>query len=160
AAPFLSSLAERRAKTADLPPPQAPKRLIVMFTHYGCITNRWFPKLSHGPLSKSDYAAMQTLAPLAPYAAKLLMVRGIRAMNEYSFDGSRSLGQLNDFHTQACGSLFTCHPLTPNADSGFDTSDPSGVSPKQAAKPTGRSLDHVCAEQLNPRDGRPLFIEL
>jgi uncharacterized protein DUF1552 len=61
---------------------------------------------------------------------------------------------------QVCGSYFTCHPVTPNADSGFDTSDPSGVSPKQAAKPTGRSLDHVCAEQVNPGGAPPLLMEL
>ena len=29
--------------------------------------------------------AMSTLAAMAPYADKLLMVRGIRAMNEWSF---------------------------------------------------------------------------
>ena len=50
--------------------------------------------------------------------------------------------------------------MTPNADSGFDTSDPSGVSPKTAAKPTGRSLDHVCAEQVNPSGAAPLFVEI
>ena len=58
------------------------QRLIVFFTHYGCLTDRWFPAKSHGPLTTSDYMAMQTLAPLAPYANKLLMVRGIRSMNE------------------------------------------------------------------------------
>ena len=113
AAPFLSSVAERTAKTQGLPPPAAPKRLIVFFTYGGCLTNRWFPAKSHGPLSKSDYMAMSTLAPMAPYADKLLMVRGIRAMNEWSFDGA--LGQKNDPHTQVCGSYFTCHPVTPNA---------------------------------------------
>ena len=63
-----------------------PKRLIVFFTHYGCLTNRWFPAKSHGALTTADYTAMPTLAPMAPYASKLLMVRGIRAMNEWSFD--------------------------------------------------------------------------
>ena len=113
AAPFLSSVAERTAKTQGLPPPPAPKRLIVFFTYSGCLTNRWFPAKSHGPLSKSDYMAMSTLAPMAPYADKLLMVRGIRAMNEWSFEGT--LGQKNDPHTQVCGSYFSCHPVTPNA---------------------------------------------
>src|SRR4029079_18960590 len=111
-----------------------------------------------GPLTKSDYAAMRTLAPMAPYADKLLMVRGIRAMNEWSNEGT--LGQKNDPHMQVSVSYFTCHPVTPNADSGFDTSDPSGISPKTAAKPTGRSLDHVCAEQVNPGGAPPLFMEL
>ena len=153
AAPFLSSVAERAAKTQGLPPPPAPKRLIVMYTYHGCLTNRWFPAKSHGPLSKADYMAMPTLAPMAPYADKLLMVRGIRAMNEWSFEGT--LGQKNDPHTNANGSMFTCHPLTPNATES-SASNPG----KFDAKPTGRSLDHVCAEQVNPSGGPPLFIQI
>jgi hypothetical protein len=153
AAPFLSSVAEHAARTQGLPPPAAPKRLIVLFTHYGCLTNRFFPAKSHGPLSKSDYMAMSTLAPMAPYADKLLMVRGIRAMNEWSFNGV--LGQMNDPHTQVCGSYFSCHPVTPNAD----TSGP-GNPGKYDAKPTGRTLDHVCAEQVNASGVPPLFIQI
>src|SRR3954462_8875080 len=91
AAPFLSSVAERAAKAAGTPAAGPPQRLIVFFTHYGCLTDRWFPTKSHGPLSKEDYAALQTLSPLAPFADKLLMVRGVRAMNEWSFAGT--LGQ-------------------------------------------------------------------
>ena len=67
AAPFLSSVAEREAK-AQSATASDPKRLIVFFTHYGCLTDRWFPKLSHGPLATADYTAMQTLSPMAPYA--------------------------------------------------------------------------------------------
>jgi hypothetical protein len=145
AAPFLHSVAERQAKAAGTPAPTPPKRLIVMFTHYGCLTDRWFPALSHGALASADYMKMQTLAPMAPYAQKLLMVRGIRAMNEWSFQGT--LGQTTDPHTQVCGSFFTCQPVTP--DSG-----------KFNATPIGRSLDHVCAEQVNPSGGTPLFIQI
>jgi hypothetical protein len=144
AAPFLSSVAEREAK-AQSATVTDPKRLIVFFTHYGCLTDRWFPKLSHGPLASSDYTAMQTLSPMAPYAQKLLMVRGIRAMNEWSFQGT--LGQTTDPHTQVCGSYFTCQPVTP--DSG-----------KFTATATGRSLDHFVAEQINPSGGTPLFIQI
>ena len=157
AAPFLPSVAEREAKAQGMTA-TAPKRLIVFYTHYGCLTTRWFPKLSHGALTTADYMAMNTLKPMAPYANKLLMVRGLRSMNEWSNEGSN--GQKNDPHTQVQGSFFTCHPVTPNADSGFDTSDPSGVSPKTAAKPTGRSLDHVCAEQVNAGGAAPLFMEI
>ncbi len=102
AAPFLSSIAEREAK-ADSVPVDVPKRLIVFFTHYGCLTNRWFPAKSHGSLSTADYSALKTLKPLAPYADKLLMVRGIRQMNEWSFGGE--LGQTTDPHTQVCGDV-------------------------------------------------------
>src|SRR5687768_16158477 len=112
AAPFLPSIAEREAK-AQGATAAAPKRLIVFFTFHGCLTNRWFPAKSHGTLSTADYQAMTTLAPLAPFAPKLLMPRGIRAMNEWSFEGT--LGQKNDPHTNAAASMFTCQPLTPNS---------------------------------------------
>ena len=144
AAPFLTSVAERQAK-AQSAAVTSPRRLIVFFTHYGCLTDRWFPALSHGPLSSSDYMNMQTLSPMAPYASKLLMVRGVRAMNEWSFQGT--LGQTTDPHTQPCGSYFTCQPVTP--DDG-----------KFTATPTGRTLDHVVAEQINPGGGTPLFIQV
>src|SRR3954447_26757749 len=84
AAPFLSSIAEREAKAQGMTA-TPPKRLIVCFTHYGCLADRWFPAKSHGTLSKAEYMAMQTLAPMADFADKLLMVRGIRGMNEWSF---------------------------------------------------------------------------
>jgi hypothetical protein len=142
AAPFLSSVAEREAKAQTSTP---PKRLIVYFTHYGCLTDRWFPAKSHGELTSDDYKSNDTLSSLAPFAKKLLMVRGIRSMNEWSFQGSN--GQTTDPHTQVCGSYFTCQPVTP--DNG-----------KFTATPIGRSLDHVCAEQVNPNGGAPLFIQI
>jgi hypothetical protein len=152
AAPFLSSVAEREAKAAGAVA-TAPKRLIVFFTHYGCLTTRWFPTKSHGTLSQADYMAMNTLQPMAPYADKLLMVRGIRAMNEWSFDGA--LGQKNDPHTQVCASMFTCYPVTPNApSSGIDNVG------KFDAKPTGRSMDHYVAEQINTSGSTPLLIQI
>jgi hypothetical protein len=82
---------------------------------------------------------------MAPYAHTLLMVRGVRAMNEWSFQGT--LGQTTDPHTQVCGSYFTCQPVAP-ADAKF------------TATPTGRSLDHVCAEQINRNGAPPLFIQI
>src|SRR5262245_31617016 len=103
AAPFLSSVVERAARAQSVPAPGSPRRLIVMFTHYGCITNKWFPAKSHGQLTKDDLMAT-TLAPLAPYADKLLMPRGIRAMNEWTARMAR--GQGNDPHTQVAGSYF------------------------------------------------------
>jgi hypothetical protein len=152
AAPFLSSVAELEAK-AQGTTASSPKRLIVFFTHYGCLTDRWFPAKSNGPLTMADYTAMQTLKPMAPYADKLLMVRGIRAMNEWSFDGS--LGQKNDPHSQVCCSYFTAYPVTPNA-----TESSASNAGKFDCKPTGRSLDHICAEQVNPNGAAPLFIQI
>jgi hypothetical protein len=155
AAPLLGSLGWRsaRAQAAD------PKRLIVFFTHYGCLTNRWFPTVSHGPLVAADYEAT-TLKHLAPFADKLLMPRGIRAMNEWSFEQSN--GQETDPHTQVMASYFTCCPVDGQSGLNFgDTGIRSGVPERKFdARPVGgRSLDHVCAEQLSP-NGTPLMMAI
>jgi len=149
AAPLLSSLSDRGAKAAGAPP---PGRLIAMFTHYGCVTTRFFPTKSHGPLYATDLTS-KTLAPLAPYVDKLLIPRGIRAMNEWTSNLSR--GQGNDQHLQASGSYFTCQPVTPNSDKPFSFE----LATKFNAMPIGRSLDHVIAEQLSP-SGLPLYLRV
>jgi len=140
AAPFLGSL---RGSGARASAATAPTRLIAMFTQYGCVTNRFFPERSHGALTAADLEST-TLAPLSPFASKLLIPRGIRAMNEWTITGVR--GQDNDLHVQVAGSYLTCHPVTPNGD-------------RFEAKPIGRSLDHVMAEQLSP-GGTPLFMRV
>lgn len=147
AAPFLGSLRERAAKAQGEPVPSDPKRLIVMFTPYGCITNRWFPANSHGALSAEDYVGT-SIEPLAPFAEKLLVPRGIRAMNEWTYDVS--LGQGNDPHTQVVGSYFTCVPIDPHASDPFALDN---TAAKFDAMPTAPSLDHVCAQQLSPGGG-------
>jgi hypothetical protein len=154
AAPFLPSVAEREAKAAGMAAAGDPRRLIVFFTHYGCLTDRWFPAKSNGPLTTADYTAMQTLKPMAPFADRLLMVRGIRAMNEWSFGAT--LGQKNDPHSQVCCSFFTCYPVVPNNTEASGASNPG----KFDCKPTGRSLDHICAEQVNPGGATPLFLQI
>jgi hypothetical protein len=151
AAPFLGSLAERAAK-AQAVASGPPKRLIVMFTHYGCLTTKFFPAKAHGPLTAADLEAT-TLKHLAPYADKILLPRGIRAMNEWTADLVR--GQGNDPHTQVAGSFFTCEPVTPNSDNPFSF-DPAT---KANAMPTGPSVDHVIAKQLSP-DGIPLLMRI
>jgi hypothetical protein len=152
AAPFLGSIAERAARAQSMPAAAgaAPKRFIVMFTHYGCVTNQWFPAKTHGPLTAEDLMPT-TLAPLAPFASKLLMPRGIRAMNEWTANMVR--GQGNDSHTQIVGSFFTCQPVTPNSNNPFSFEQAT----KFNAKPVGPSLDHVMAKQLSP-EGTPLLL--
>jgi hypothetical protein len=150
AAPFLGSIAERAAKAASMPAPGAPKRFIAMFTHYGCITNKWFPTRSHGQLTADDLMPT-SLAPLAPYASKILIPRGIRSMNEWTARMVR--GQGNDSHTQIAGSFFTCQPVTPNSNDPFSFEQAT----KFNAKPVGPSLDHVMAQQLSPQ-GTPLLL--
>lgn len=147
AAPFLSSVWERTAK-GDTPAPG--KALIVMFTHYGVITNKWFPEKTQGELTAADLMPT-SLAALAPYAKKLLMPRGIRTMNEWTANMSR--GQGNDSHTQIVGSLFTCQPVTPNSNDPFSFDQAT----KFNAMPVGPSLDHVMAQQLSPQ-GTPLLL--
>jgi hypothetical protein len=149
AAPVLTSLAGRGVKAQSAP---APKRLIAMFTHYGCITTRFFPERSHSALTRADLEST-TLKHLVPYVDKLLIPRGIRAMNEWT--SSLVRGQGNDTFLQAVGSYFTCQPVTPNSDDpfSFDTAT------KFNAKPMGPSLDHVIAKQLSP-GGTPLFVRV
>jgi hypothetical protein len=153
AAPFLSSIWERTAKAQAA---VVPKRTIVMFTHYGCITNKWFPAKLDGELTAADLTGT-SLEPLAPFAKKLLMPRGIRTMNEWTASNTgagHGRGQGNDSHTQIAGSIFTCQPVTPNSDKPFDFGDP-----KFKAMPVGPSLDHVMAKQLSPK-GTPLFMNV
>jgi hypothetical protein len=152
AAPFLSSVAERAAKSQSNAPTSPPKRLIVMFTHYGCLTTKFFPAKSHGALAAGDLTGT-TLEPLAPYVDRLLVPRGIRAMNEWTSNLKR--GQGNDPHTQVVGSYFTCQPVTPNTDNPVDFNPAT----KTQAKPMGPSLDHVIAKQLSP-GGEPLFMRV
>jgi hypothetical protein len=145
AAPFLSSVAERAAR-AQGTPAEDPRRLFIMFTHYGCITNSWFPAPSHGALTP-ELLQPTSLKSLAPYASKILLPRGIRAMNQW---GPRpTYGQINDPHTQVVGSYFSCHPVTPNGVVEPGQFLPSNEA-KFNAKPTGRTLDHIAAEQVSP----------
>jgi hypothetical protein len=149
AAPFLGSIAGRGVRAQAAVP---PKRLIMMFTHYGFITTRWFPGKSHGALTAADLEPT-TLKHLAPFVDKLLMPRGIRAMNEWTADMSR--GQGNDSHLQAVASLLTCQPVTPNSNDPFSFDQ----NVRFQGRPVGPSLDHVIAQQLSA-GGTPLFIRV
>jgi hypothetical protein len=150
AAPFLSSVFARSVKAASV----APKRTILMFTHYGCITNKWFPNKLEGELTAEDLLPT-SLAPLAPFAKKLLMPRGIRTMNEWTVNNrgaGMGRGQGNDAHTQVVGSVLTCQPVSPNSNDPF-----SFDTPKFRAMPIGPSLDHVIAQQVSAL-GVPLLM--
>jgi hypothetical protein len=150
AAPFLSSVAERAVRAAGITP---PRRLIVMYTQYGCITNRFFPAKSHGALTAADLQAT-SLKPLAPYVGKLLLPRGIRAMNEWTANLSRGQGT-NDIHTQLSSSFFTCQPVSPNSDDPFSQATGTRFAPQ----PVGPSLDHVMAQQLSP-NATPIYLRV
>jgi hypothetical protein len=131
AAPFLSSMHEAKGQAAA-----DPKRLVIFYTHNGCLTDRWFPKVENGPLTAADLTG--TLAPLAPYVSKLLLPRGFRSMNAYA------QGQTIDPHDQACGSKLTCAP----------------ISTESNRYATAESLDHTIAKQINPNKNTPLVLSV
>jgi hypothetical protein len=95
AAPFMSAI--RRSRAATL----VPKRLVMFHTHGGAITTRWFPQVENGALTATDLAPT-TLDVFAPLVDKLLIPRGITAIN------GMGRPQLIDPHIQAMGSKLTC----------------------------------------------------
>jgi hypothetical protein len=134
AAPFLPSLAPRTARADAL---ANPRRSIIFHTPCGCLTNRWFPKVEHGPLDASALAGT-TLEVLTPFVKKLLVPRGLRAINQYT------LPQFIDPHDQAMGSKLTC-ALIANDGTRYATS---------------HSLDHEIARQLNAAGRDPLVLSV
>jgi len=128
ATPFLTSVNEVRGQATT-----PPRRLVIFYTHNGCITDKWWPALEDGQL-QADTFDDTTLAPLGRYYQKLLLPRGFRSMNAYA------QGQTIDPHMQAMGSKLTCAPI--------QTQNPYYA---EAA-----SLDHVIAKQINPNGATPL----
>lgn len=162
-APFLDSVWEKAAKAADAGSGSgpktstgSPKTFIAMFTHYGCITNQFFPAKANGTLAASDLAGT-SIAALAPMVNKLLIPRGMRAMNEWTATNSATSGrgQGNDPHTQVVGTYFTCQPVTPNSNNPFSFDQ----STKFNAAPVGSSLDQIMAQQISS-NGTPLFMRV
>ena len=76
AAPFLSSVHEREVKAQSAPASSPPQRLVIFYTHNGCLTNRWFPTIENGPLT-AEHIKGTTLAGLTPFVSKLLFPRGL-----------------------------------------------------------------------------------
>jgi hypothetical protein len=135
AAPFLSSVHEKWAKAQGVPA-TPPKRMVIMYTHNGCLTTRWFPTKEDGALTAADLTGTY-LEGFAPHVDKLLIPRGFRSLNQY---GS---GQAIDPHDQACGSKLTCAYIADSRD----------------RYATAESLDHVIARQINQgNDKKPLVL--
>jgi hypothetical protein len=156
AAPFLQSVWEKEAKSQTAAAAGNPKTFIAMFTHYGCVTTKWFPAKSQGALAATDL--VHSIAPLAPYVNKLMIPRGIRAMNEWTINNTgvgKGRGQGNDPHLNVVGSYFTLQPVTPNTNNPVDFTQAT----KFNATPVGSSLDHIMAQQLSS-DGTPLFMRV
>src|SRR5688572_30191599 len=135
ATPFLSSVAEQQAKAQAAAAP--PKRLVIFYTHNGCLTNRWFPKVEDGALTAGALAGT-TLEGLSPFVGKLLVPRGFRSLNGYA------VGQSIDPHDQAMGSKLTC----------------ATIDQAKSRYATAESLDHVIARQINPNKNDPLVLSV
>ena len=92
AAPFLSSIAERAAKAQSMPAAaraEAPDRDVhALRLHHEQVVSHEEPRRL-----TADDLMPTTLAPLAPYASKLLMPRGIRSMNEWTAQHGARAGQ-------------------------------------------------------------------
>lgn len=131
AAPLLTSL--RSSVRASDPAP--PRRSVLFHSPCGCLTTRWFPKVDDGPLAAADLAGT-TLEVLTPYVDKLLVPRGLRAINAFARP------QSIDPHKQAIGSKLTCALLEESGDN----------------YPVYHSLDHEIARQVNPDARGPLVL--
>jgi hypothetical protein len=114
AAPFLNSWG-RSARAQEA---VSPKRLVIFYTNNGCLTNRWFPDIANGEgaVTAASLETVQadgkprTLAPLAPFASKLLFPRGL-AMPIGGFNNSVDGTAYFDPHDQAMGTKLTCAPI-------------------------------------------------
>jgi hypothetical protein len=136
AAPFLSSVHEQEAKAQGVPV-SPPKRLVIFYTHNGCLTNRWFPKIEDGALT-AEHLAGTTLAGLTPFVPKLLFPRGLKMFNSYMEI------QAIDPHDQAMGSKLTC----------------ATINDDKTRYATSHSLDHEIAKQINPNGAAPLVLSV
>jgi hypothetical protein len=134
AAPFLPSVGQRSARAEAL---ARPRRSVIYHTPHGCITNRWFPKVEHGQLD-ADALAGTSLEVLTPFIKKLLVPRGLRAMNPYPSP------QSIDPHDQAMGSKLTCALIDEDAN----------------RYATSHSLDHEIARLINPAARDPLVLSV
>ncbi|HKU43366.1 MAG TPA: DUF1552 domain-containing protein, partial [Polyangiales bacterium] len=130
ALPFLESFAPRRARAAD-----PPKRLAVFFSCNGVNMEKFWPKTPYGPLTAASLAGTG-MAPLADYASKILVPRGIHLVPRGW--GRDPAG--GDDHAKGVG-----HRLT---------AAPNQMTNERYA--SGASLDHVVAKSINPGGKGPL----
>jgi len=131
AAPLLTSL----RSTSRASDPALPRRSVVFHSPCGCLTNRWFPTVEDGPLDAAALAGT-TLEVLTPHVDKLLVPRGLRAINQYTRP------QAIDPHKQAVGSKLTCALLEESGEN----------------YPLSHSLDQEIARQVNPNGREPLVL--
>jgi hypothetical protein len=100
--PLLESLGSREAQAAP-----GDRRLVVFFCCNGVNMDRWWPNTGYGPITSSSFDAGCGLYPLAPFASKLLIPRGMH-MSPRGFGWDPSAG---DDHAKGMGCKLTARPL-------------------------------------------------
>ncbi len=101
--PMLESLAPREVHAA----PVEDRRLIVFFCCNGVNMDRWWPNVSYGAITEGSFDADCGLLPLAPFANKLLIPRGMH-MSPRGFGWDQSAG---DDHAKGMGCKLTARRL-------------------------------------------------
>jgi len=101
--PFLESLQKKEAKAG----PATNTRLIVMFSCNGVDMDRFWPNTGYGALTSASFNADCGLAPLAPFADRLLLPRGMH-MSPRGFGWDASAG---DDHAKGMGCKLTARRL-------------------------------------------------
>ena len=101
--PFLESIRPREVSAA----PNEKARLIVFFCCNGVNMDRWWPNVGYGPLAPASFTPDRGLYPLAAYANKLLLPRGMH-MSPRGFGWDASAG---DDHAKGMGCKLTARPL-------------------------------------------------
>ena len=142
AAPFLPSVYEKTAKAQGLPAATTPKRLVIYFTHNGCLTNRWWPKvttytngmatLTADIAGGADAGAADPLHQQAADPARLPVDERVRvgAVDRSARPGDGLEAHLRDDR------------------------------PDNKRYATAASLDHVIAKQINPGGKAPLVLSV
>jgi len=125
ALPFFESI-EMRGVRADTP--TFSKRFLVFFQCNGVNMSQFFPTSSFGALTASSFGATSALAPLAPYASKLLIPRGLHMEPKGYGQGGPGCD-----HQTGMSHKLTAQQL--NAAGGY---------------PNGISVDQEAAKSLNP----------
>jgi len=132
--PFLESLAFASGT------PAAPKRLCIFFQCNGVNMSKFFPATPYGPLTAASFTGT-SLQPLASYAGKLLIPRGIHKVPKgYNLDGQTPLGC---DHQNGMGGKLTAQALT-GADHYAN----------------GISVDQAAARSINPPGRAPLTLKV
>lgn len=124
--PFLETFAPRSAKAQAA---SAPKRLAVFFNCNGVNMQKWFPTTGYGALTSASFTGTG-LEPIASYASKILMPRGIHQVPR---GFARDPGGGDD-HSRGVGCKLTAAPLAETTE----------------RYATGASIDQIIAKAVNP----------